>query len=347
MFIDYAKIMVRGGGGGHGMIAFRREKFVPKGGPSGGDGGRGGDVILKVDPQLTTLHDIHYNRIYRAKRGRHGSGGEKRGADGESIILPVPPGTVVKGAESGAVLADLVAPGSTYVAAQGGGGGLGNAHFKTARNRTPHQATDGKPGEEREIDLELKILADVGLVGFPNAGKSTLLARLSAAHPKIADYPFTTLQPHLGIVKYGDLKTFVMADIPGLIEGANRGKGLGIEFLRHIERSRLLLYLIDATLDEPVENQYQVLRRELEAHAAGLVDREVMIVLTKMDAWDGVPDTSALGRAGHNVVSISAVTGEGLIELITLIGQELQRREAGAPAATQLLKTGEGGANGS
>ena len=347
MFIDYAKIMVRGGDGGHGMIAFRRERYVPKGGPSGGDGGRGGAVILKVDPQLTTLHDIHYNRLYKAKRGRHGSGSEKRGADGVGITIPVPPGTVIKDARSGAVLADMVVPGSIYGAALGGAGGRGNAHFKTARNRAPHKATDGKPGEEREIELELKILADVGLVGFPNAGKSTLLARLSAAHPKIADYPFTTLQPHLGIVKYGDFKTFVMADIPGLIEGASRGKGLGIEFLRHIERTRLLLYLIDATLDEPVDDQYRVLRRELEAHASGLVDREAMIVLTKMDAWDGVPDTSALERAGHQLASISAVTGEGLTGLIAMIGQELQRREADSPASAPLSMTGEGGAHGS
>ena len=335
MFIDYAKIIVKAGDGGHGIIAFRREKYVPKGGPSGGDGGRGGDVALKVDDRLATLQDVHYHRIYKAGRGRHGSGSKKHGADGASITIRVPPGTVVKVAENHQLLVDLVEPGQVFVAARGGAGGFGNTHFKSARNQSPHEATDGKPGEERELELELKILADVGLVGFPNAGKSTLLSRLSRARPKVADYPFTTLQPYLGIVKTGEYRSFVMADIPGLIEGASRGKGLGIQFLRHIERTRLLLFLIDATLPEPVEEQYRVLRQELEAYLPHLSDREALVVLTKRDAWIEAPDKAALEREGHRLVSISAVSGEGLPELVRIIDAELEQRRREEAAAIE------------
>ena len=326
MFIDYARIIVKAGDGGHGIIAFRREKYVPKGGPYGGDGGRGGDVVLQVDSQLATLQDVHYNRVYKAGRGRHGSGSNKHGADGKSAVVRVPPGTVVKDAGTHELLADLVEPGHVFVAARGGVGGFGNTHFKSARNQSPHEATDGQLGEERELELELKVLADVGLVGFPNAGKSTLLSRLSRARPKVADYPFTTLQPHLGIVKAGEYRSFVMADLPGLIEGASRGKGLGIQFLRHIERTRLLLFLIDAILPEPVEEQYRVLRQELEAYLPHLSDREALVVLTKRDAWIEDPDTAALEREGHRVVSISAVSGEGLPELVHMIDAELEQR---------------------
>ncbi len=335
MFIDYAKIIVKAGDGGHGIIAFRREKYVPKGGPSGGDGGRGGDVALKVDDRLATLQDVHYHRIYKAGRGRHGSGSNKHGADGASITVRVPPGTVVKEAETHELLVDLVEPGQVFMAARGGAGGFGNTHFKSARNQSPHEATDGKPGEERELELELKILADVGLVGFPNAGKSTLLSRLSRARPKVADYPFTTLQPYLGIVKTGEYRSFVMADIPGLIEGASRGKGLGIQFLRHIERTRLLLFLIDATLPEPVEEQYRVLRQELEAYLPHLSDREALVVLTKRDAWIEAPDKAALEREGHRLVSISAVSGEGLPELVRIIDAELEQRRREEAAAIE------------
>jgi len=335
MFIDYARIIVKAGDGGHGIVAFRREKYVPKGGPSGGDGGRGGDVILQVDPQLATLQDVHYHRVYKAKRGKHGSGGNKHGADGKSVIVRVPPGTVVKDAGTHEMLVDLIEPGQTFVAARGGAGGFGNAHFKSARNQSPRKATDGKAGEERELELELKVLADVGLVGFPNAGKSTLLSRLSRARPKVADYPFTTLEPHLGIVKVGEYRSFVMADIPGLIEGASRGKGLGIQFLRHIERTRLLLFLIDATLPEPVAEQYRVLRQELEAYLPHLSDREALVVLTKQDAWIEAPETCTLQQEGHRVIGISAVSGEALPELIQMIDAELQQRRDEEAAAIE------------
>ncbi|UCH63485.1 MAG: GTPase ObgE [Fidelibacterota bacterium] len=329
MFIDYARIIVKAGDGGHGIIAFRREKYVPKGGPSGGDGGCGGDVILQVDARLATLQDVHYHRIYKAGRGRHGSGSNKHGADGKSITVRVPPGTVVKDAGTHELLADLVEPGHVFLAARGGAGGFGNAHFKSSRNQSPHEATDGQAGEERELELELKILADVGLVGFPNAGKSTLLSRLSRARPKVADYPFTTLQPYLGIVKSGEYRSFVMADIPGLIEGASKGKGLGIQFLRHIERTRLLLFLIDATLPEPVEEQLRVLRQELEAYLPHLSDREALVVLTKQDAWVEAPNTETLQEEGHRVIGISAVSGEGLPELVHMIDAELEQRRHG------------------
>ncbi|UCH10892.1 MAG: GTPase ObgE [Fidelibacterota bacterium] len=327
MFIDFARIIVKAGDGGHGIIAFRREKYVPKGGPSGGDGGRGGDVILQVDPQLATLQDVHYHRVYKAGRGKHGSGSNKHGADGKSVTIRVPPGTVVKDADTHDFIVDLIEPGQTFVAAQGGAGGFGNAHFKTSRNQAPHEATDGEPGQERELELELKVLADVGLVGFPNAGKSTLLSRLSKAHPKIADYPFTTLEPNLGIVKVGEYRSFVMADLPGLIEGASNGKGMGIQFLRHIERTRLLLFLIDATLPEPVDEQLRVLRQELDSYLAHLADREALVLLTKQDAWMDTPDTTNLERDGHEVLAISAVTGAGLPELVQRIDSELERRQ--------------------
>lgn len=332
MFIDYARIIVKAGDGGHGIIAFRREKYIPKGGPSGGDGGRGGDVVLQVDPRLATLQDVHYHRIYKAKRGKHGSGSNKHGADGKSVIVRVPPGTVVKDAGTHELLADLVEPGHVFMAARGGAGGFGNAHFKSARNQSPHRATDGEPGEERELELDLKVLADVGLVGFPNAGKSTLLSRLSRARPKVADYPFTTLQPHLGIVKVGEYRSFVMADIPGLIEGASRGKGLGIQFLRHIERTRLLLFLVDVTLPEPVDEQLWVLRQELEAYMPHLSDREALVALTKQDAWIEAPDMGTLQQEGYKVIGISAVSGVGLPELIQMIDAELQQRREEATA---------------
>jgi GTP-binding protein len=335
MFIDYAKITVKAGDGGHGIIAFRREKYVPKGGPNGGDGGKGGDVTLKVDPQLATLQDVHYNRIYKAKRGKHGSGSNKHGANGESIVVPVPPGTIVKAADSHELLVDLTKPGQTFTAAKGGAGGFGNAHFKSPRHQSPNKATDGRPGEERELELELKVLADVGLVGFPNAGKSTLLSRLSKAHPKIADYPFTTVEPHLGIVKAGEYRSFVMADIPGLIEGASKGKGMGIQFLRHIERTRLLLFLIDATLEEPIDEQLQVLQDELKTYAPYLAERMSLVILTKKDAWAEVPDSKLLEAKGLQIIGISAVSGDGLEELVQIIDQELEARklenEAGSP----------------
>ena len=325
MFIDSARITVKAGDGGHGIIAFRRERYLPKGGPNGGDGGRGGDVLFVVDPQLTSLHDLRYHRRYQAKRGGHGSGSNKHGADGAGVDIRVPQGTVIKDTASGELLVDLTEPGQQFVAARGGSGGFGNAHFKSSRIQTPQQATDGRAGEEREIDLELKVLADVGLVGLPNAGKSTLLSRLSAAHPKVADYPFTTTQPHLGIVKYGRYRTFVMADIPGLIEGASAGKGMGLQFLRHIERTRLLLYLIDATAPESVMDQFAILRRELADYSVELAQREHLVLLTKRDAWDREPDTAELEAQGHSCLAISAVTGDGMDELVHTLGAAVDR----------------------
>ncbi len=324
MFLDYTKISVKAGNGGHGTIAFRRERYLPKGGPSGGDGGKGGDVILRVDAQLTTLHDVSYHRSYKAGRGGHGAGSNKEGANGKDVILRVPNGTVVNNAETGEFIIDLMEDAQEYVIAKGGAGGFGNARFKSARHQAPHEATDGGEGDELELALELKVLADVGLVGFPNAGKSTLLARLSAAHPKIADYPFTTMQPHLGIVKYGDYKSFVMADIPGLIEGASSGKGLGYQFLRHIERTRLLVYMIDATGEQPIDEQYNVLRGELATYGEALVKRRSIIVLTKSDAWAELPTKDGLEKVGLPIHEISAVTGVGLNELIFAIGDALK-----------------------
>ena len=339
MFIDSATIHVQAGAGGHGIVAFRRERFLPKGGPAGGDGGAGGEVIVAVDPQLGTLRDLHYKRHYKARRGGHGSGSNKHGANGESVTIRVPPGTVVKDNATDELLADLVADGDSVVVAQGGKGGFGNAHFKSARNRSPQDATDGQPAEERQISLQLKLLADVGLVGLPNAGKSTLLAALSAARPKIADYPFTTLEPHLGIVKYGNYKSLVMADIPGLIAGASQGKGLGLQFLQHIERTRLLLYLIDAVDPETVEEQLQTLQGELADYGPYLLDREALVVLTKRDIWQEEPDITALTENGHRVVSISAVTGEGLDELLAVVVAALAETEA----ALQAPESGESG----
>ncbi len=245
MFIDYAKILCRSGNGGNGCVSFRREKFVPKGGPDGGDGGKGGDVVFTVDDQLHTLQDIRYKQSYIADNGEPGLSSKKSGADGKNILIPVPPGTVIKKEKSDSVLADLTQEGDIYTACKGGKGGKGNVHFKSSTQQTPRFAQDGQNGEEFTFEIELKILGDVGLVGFPNAGKSTLLAALTTAKPKIADYPFTTLEPNLGIVKYGEYQSFVVADIPGLIEGAAEGKGLGHKFLKHVERTRVLLILIE------------------------------------------------------------------------------------------------------
>lgn len=336
MFIDSAVITVQGGNGGNGIVAFRRERYVPKGGPSGGDGGDGGSVIIQADGQLATLRDVRYNRLYRADRGGHGQGSRKHGKNGDSVVIRVPPGTAVIALPSGNQLADLTTDGEQFVAAQGGRGGVGNTHFKSSRNRAPYQSTNGQPGEQREIGLELKLLADVGLVGFPNAGKSTLLAALSAARPKIADYPFTTLQPHLGIVKYGDYQSFVMADIPGLIEGASDGKGLGQQFLRHIERTGLLLYLIDASLEQPVAEQLGILKNEVQNYAEKLAGRTALVVLTKQDSWSAEPDMAPLKERGEQVLSISSATGAGLPELVRAVAHHLEAAKAAAAADAEM-----------
>ncbi len=328
MFLDYAKIYVKGGQGGSGCVSFRREKYIPKGGPDGGDGGDGGSVILEVDPQLHTLIDYRYHTRYIAPRGEHGKGKKQHGKKGADIVLKVPPGTVVKDAESGEILADMTRPGERFVVAKGGKGGKGNARFVTATHRAPREWEVGAPGEERWIILELKLIADVGLVGRPNAGKSTLLANISAARPKIAAYPFTTLQPNLGIVQYQPLKSFVVADIPGLIEGAHKGKGLGLQFLRHIERTRIIAYLIDPTdpeIDNPVEG-YQILHNELKEYSRVLVEKEALIVLTKKDIWDQDYLEEYSNKFPYPIVGISAVTGEGLEEFKKQVWELLEKQ---------------------
>ena len=327
MFIDFAKIHLIAGPGGNGCMSFRREKYVPKGGPSGGDGGRGGSIILEVNPQLRTLVDFTYQRRYQAKRGGHGSSSNKHGRKADDITLQVPAGTVVKNAETDAVIVDLTEPGEQFVIAKGGRGGRGNARFVTPTHRAPREYEEGKPGEELEIILELKLIADVGLVGKPNAGKSTLLANISAARPKIAGYPFTTLEPNLGIVRIGEFNSFVMADIPGLIEGAHEGKGLGLQFLRHIERNRLIIYLIDPTdpeVEDPRET-FQVLQRELKRHSLTLSEKTAAIVLTKKDVWGELDWVEELKNdLPYPLLAISSVAKMGLDELKRFIWDALQ-----------------------
>ena len=288
MFIDRVKIHVQGGHGGNGVTAFRREKFVPRGGPSGGEGGRGGDVWIIADSSLNTLLHLRFNPEHIAGRGMHGEGSNRSGRDGENVFVRVPVGTQIFEASSGELLQDLTVDGSKWLAARGGRGGFGNAHFATSTNRAPRYHQDGSDGEELDLQLELKLLADVGLVGFPNAGKSTLIATISAAKPKIADYPFTTLEPNLGVVDLGDFRTFVVADIPGLIEGAHEGAGLGDRFLRHIERTTLLLHLVDVSSFSGREtvDDYQTVNRELAAYNAALALRPPIVVATKLDALE-------------------------------------------------------------
>jgi GTP-binding protein len=325
VLIDHAVIYVRGGDGGSGCVSFRREKYVPRGGPDGGDGGRGGDVVLIADPHLTTLLDYHYKQQYRAERGRHGQGKNRTGASGADLVLHVPPGTVVKDADSGEVLGELLKPGDRSVVARGGRGGRGNASFATSTHRAPREFEPGQPGEERRIELELKLIADVGLVGQPNAGKSTLLSALSAARPKIADYPFTTLEPNLGVVELGEGRTMVMADIPGIIEGAHEGKGLGLRFLRHIERTRTLAYLVPVDSPDP-QAEYEMLQRELAEYSEELASKPHCVVLSKADLLGPdthPPDLSAPGAFATYVVS--AVARTGLQELAEGLWRVVQR----------------------
>lgn len=316
MFIDHAKISVTAGNGGHGIVSFRREKYVPKGGPNGGDGGKGGDVIIIADCNLQTLLDFRYKRKFKAKSGKHGQGADKTGRSGQNLIIRVPRGTLIKNDETGDVLADLVADHQQAVVAKGGKGGRGNAHFATATNQTPRYAEPGEEGESKQIVLELKLIADVGLVGLPNVGKSTLLSRLSAARPKIADYPFTTLTPNLGIVTYKEHLSFVMADIPGLIEGAHEGKGLGLEFLRHIERTKVIAFLIES-ISEDIFQVYQVLKNELRLYNPELLSRPAMIVLTKSDLIPSEESKRPELKKHLDIpcLKISALTGQGLEEL--------------------------------
>jgi GTP-binding protein len=328
MFIDEARITVKAGDGGHGCIAFRREKFVAKGGPSGGDGGKGGDICLVTDKNENTLLKFRYNHIFRAQRGRHGEGSNRQGKSGDNLDISVPIGTVVYDDETGELVHDFTQPNERVIVAKGGRGGHGNAHFASSVNRVPHRAQDGLPGEEKTLRLELKLLADVGLVGYPNAGKSTLISRISAARPKIADYPFTTLEPHLGVVSVDIDRTFVVADIPGLIEGAHLGAGLGVQFLRHIERTRVLLHMIDVSgmsERDPVD-EFHAINKELSEHNPDLPLKPKIIVASKMDA--AVPEKVRTleqwcRQNDFDFVRISSVTGEGLEELKELVVKKL------------------------
>ena len=330
-FIDEAKITVKAGDGGNGVISFRREKFIPKGGPDGGNGGKGGDVIIQADQHLNTLLDFRYHRSYKAERGENGRGKNQFGKFGEDTVLRVPCGTIVRESGTGEILADLTSHRQEVVIARGGKGGKGNAEFATSTNQAPRVAEQGIPGEERELVLELKLLADAGLVGFPNAGKSTLISVISAAKPKIADYPFTTLTPNLGIVRYAEEKSFVVADIPGLIEGAHRGKGLGIQFLKQIERTRVLVFLIESTSADPKED-YRVLLNELSEYSETMLKKPRIVAMTKMDiAEPGVSRSFRklkFGR-GVGVIPISAVTNEGIPALVEqvwkLLGKKIAR----------------------
>ena len=325
---------MQGGNGGNGVTAFRREKFVPRGGPSGGDGGRGGDVWLVADVSLNTLLHLRYNPLHVADRGRHGEGSNRSGKEGDDAIVRVPIGTQIFDPLTNELLCDLQEDGARWLAARGGRGGFGNAHFATSTNRAPRYHQEGSPGEEFEFQLELKLLADVGLVGFPNAGKSTFISVVSAAHPKIADYPFTTLEPHLGVVDLGDFRTFVIADIPGLIEGAHEGHGLGDRFLRHVERTKLLLHLVDVSSASGRDSvsDYEVINRELEAYDEQLGERAQFVVATKIDALDDPARLETLreraAQDGRPFFAISAVAGTGVRELLNAIARELEEMRA-------------------
>jgi GTP-binding protein len=333
-FLDRARIVVKSGNGGNGVTAFRREKFVPRGGPSGGDGGAGGSVYMESTDQLNTLLQFRYNPEFRAEHGSHGEGSNRHGKDGADLEIKIPVGTIATDSETGDLVFDFSKASERICVAAGGRGGRGNARFATSTNRAPRHHEDGRPGCARTLDLELKLIADIGLVGFPNAGKSTLISRISAARPKIADYPFTTLEPNLGVVRYDGDKTFVVADIPGLIEGASRGAGLGLEFLRHIERTKLLLFVIDissASGREPVED-FETLVSELRAYNGKLLEKPHLVAASKVDVID---DQERLERLesfcrdrGLEVMVISSVTGSGISQLVGRLGRmvEEQRR---------------------
>ena len=357
MFIDEATIRVKAGDGGNGCLAFRREKFVPRGGPSGGDGGKGGDVIMESSERHNTLVHFRFNPEYKAERGRHGEGSNKTGREGEDVALKVPVGTIVYDADSGEKVHDFSSSDDRIVIARGGRGGRGNARFKTSTHQAPREHEEGRPGEERTLKLELKLLADVGLVGYPNVGKSTLISRISAARPKIADYPFTTLQPNLGVVAVGKEPneiSFVVADIPGLIEGAHEGAGLGTQFLRHIERTRLLVHLVDVSdasgRPDPVKD-FEVIMGELESFGAGLENKPMILVASKCD----VANKEKLAKLKRfakkkrvELFAVSAVTGEGVEKLEYAMAEKVEEvrkaaresNEKAAPSTRESLASG-------
>lgn len=326
MFIDTAKIFIKSGKGGNGAVAFRREKFVPKGGPSGGNGGKGGDVIFVADRNLHTLLDFTYKKKYTADDGAPGGSALKDGKNGKDIIIKVPVGTIIKNIETDELIADLTGHEESVIIAKGGKGGKGNSNFATSTNQAPRKAEPGKPGEEMYVKLELKLIADIGLVGFPNAGKSTLISSISAARPKIADYPFTTLEPNLGIVKYKDFNTFVVADIPGIIEGAHAGKGLGHKFLKHIERTKILLILIDIASENYLK-EYKILLNELNEFSDVLSDKQKIVAISKCDLLgdEEIKELSNLKFPGADkkVFFISSVSGKGIPKLLDYLWQQI------------------------
>ncbi len=323
-FIDYAEIEVAAGDGGPGCISFRREKYVSKGGPNGGDGGRGGDIIFIADSNMSTLLDFRYKKKYKAKNGEPGAGSLKHGKAAEPIIIKAPTGTLIKNLENNQIIADLSEGGQQVIVARGGRGGYGNDHFKSPVNQTPRTAEDGRPGQCLKLSLELKLLADVGLVGLPNAGKSTMLARLTEAKPKIADYPFTTLIPNLGIIKLRQFKSCVMADIPGIIEGASGGKGLGLQFLRHIQRTALIIYLIDIA-EGNIEKTIELLKEELRSYDASLVKRPYLVVINKIDLLNKEELKVISKNKKTDYILYSAATGQNEKELLNRIENELDR----------------------
>jgi GTP-binding protein len=336
MFIDQATIRVKAGDGGRGCVAFRREKFVPRGGPSGGDGGAGGSVWVEASARLNTLYHLQFKREWKAGRGEHGMGSNCSGHGGADVTIELPVGSVVRDAGTGELLADLTHDGERVQIAQGGRGGQGNQHFATATRQAPRFAQDGEPGEERELAIELKLIADVGIIGLPNAGKSTLISVISAARPKIADYPFTTLVPNLGVVSADDNETFVVADIPGLIEGAHEGHGLGDRFLRHVERCALLLHLVDLSQSETPSHDAEVIARELERYSQSLAAKPRLVCGSKLDSrHEGASEDLAryAARAGYEYLEISAVTGAGLRDLVRRLAKSIREQRAVETAA--------------
>lgn len=327
MFVDYALVEAQSGSGGHGAVTFRREKYVPKGGPSGGDGGNGGNVTIRASNNLHTLLDFRYKKKYKADNGGNGGSSLKDGKNGSDVVIKVPVGTVVKDAETEDILFDLDQNEKEIILAKGGKGGKGNSKFATSTNQTPRFAEDGKPGEYKKVILELKLIADVGLVGFPNSGKSTLISKISAARPKIADYPFTTLEPNLGIVKYKEFKSFTVADIPGIIEGASQGKGLGHQFLRHIERTRIILFLIEVT-SENLANDFEILLNELKSYSSKLIQKKMLVALSKADLIEEekVKELSQIKfkEIKKKPIVFSSVSGIGLNDLLDILWKNLE-----------------------